>query len=161
MNKRIGLIGMALLLCGVVTSARATNGWGLYGSYLAEPDAFGPGLKITFELVPEVQFDLRVARFSSVDTPAGDVTLVTAEAGMGLNVPLRKPFNLVLGGGPAYHFVDGAGQTDEVGGYLGGCLEFAPYKNAALFFEARYVFLDLDAEDLSGLGLNFGLMVTW
>lgn len=142
-------------------AAQANNGWGLYGAYLEPGDAFGPGFKLTFELVPALQFDFHVAHFSSVETGQRKLELTPLETGLAMNVPLTKTLKLSLGGGPSYNRVDDGDADDEIGGYLGGCLEFAPYPNVALFIEPRYVFLDVGAGDLNGFGLNIGLMVTW
>jgi hypothetical protein len=141
--------------------ARANNGWGLYGAWWEGGDAFGPGFKLTFELVPALQFDFHVAHFNDVGKGDTGLKVTPLEFGMAMNVPLTESLKLSLGGGPSYNFVNDGDADDEIGGYIGGCLEFAPYKDVALFLEARYVILDVGPEDLNGLGLNAGLMVTW
>ncbi|MBU1692800.1 MAG: hypothetical protein KJ726_06320 [Verrucomicrobia bacterium] len=157
--KRIMCVA-ALIVALSAVAAMANNGWGLYGAWWEGGDAFGPGFKLTFELVPALQFDFHVAYFNDVGEGDTGLNVTPLEFGLAMNVPVTETVKLSLGGGPSYNFVDG-GSDDEIGGYIGGCLEFAPYKDVALFLEARYVILDVGPEDLNGLGLNAGLMVTW
>ena len=155
-------IGLAVVLSLLgAGGALANNGWGLYGAYWDGADAAGPGFKLTFELVPALQFDLHVAHFGNVGEDDIDLDITTLEFGLAMNVPLTDTLKLSLGGGPSYNFADGDEADDEIGGYIGACLEFSPYKDVALFLEPRYIFLDPGPEDLNGFGVNLALMVTW
>lgn len=159
MKKRWLMAWAALVLS--TTAAQANNGWGLYGAYLEKGEAFGPGFKLTVEMVPALQLDFHAAHFNEVTAGGLELKVTPLEIGLAMNVPLTESLKLSLGGGPSYSFVENGEADDEIGGYIGGCLEFAPYPDVALFLEARCVFLDVGPEDLNGLGLNAGLMVTW
>ncbi|MBP7829322.1 MAG: hypothetical protein KA248_05350 [Kiritimatiellae bacterium] len=157
--KRI--VGMAAVILALAAGgAQANNGWGLYGAWWEGGDAFGPGFKLTFELVPALQFDFHVAYFNDAGEGDTGISVTPLEFGLAMNLPVSEKLKFMVGGGPSYNFIED-GDDDEIGGYIGGGLEFAPYKDVALFLEARYIFLDVGDEDLNGLGLNAGLMVTW
>ena len=158
--KRI--VGLAVVIMALAAGgAQANNGWGLYGAWWEGGDAFGPGFKLTFELVPALQFDFHLAYFNDVGDGDTDLSVTPLEFGLAMNIPVSDQLKFTVGGGPSYNFVDDGDADDEIGGYIGGSLEYSPYKDVALFLEARYIFLDAGAEDLNGPGLSAGLMVTW
>ena len=148
-------------------------------------DAFGGGLKIGFEMVDRVQFELRASIFNDlVDGVAGtaaDLEDVAVEGGLAYNIPARENLEFYFGGGLGYHFLDGSGSAasvdNELGFYGVGGVEWYIHRSGAaqgettakLFAELLYRFLSTDGItptgpadiDLDGPGVQIGLLVGW
>ncbi|MCB1069431.1 MAG: outer membrane beta-barrel protein [Verrucomicrobia bacterium] len=171
-------------LTTLAAAAPAYNGWGVYlaaWNTADLDDAVGPGLKISMEMVPDVQLELRTAYFDSLDGHQQDLSILPLEANLTLQYEVGTSMTGYGGVGLGYYLLDGgrkqAGATldpqadDEVGfyGLLG--LEMPVKENAGLFAEVQYRFLEasdadaygnqLDTLDLSGIGVNIGLMINW
>jgi hypothetical protein len=169
--KKIWIAVTAIVL-GCAMTASANFGWGLYGSAWSTADGddvFGPGFRLTLEMVPAIQLELRASSMNGLTVEKGsseyDLDLVPIEAGLALNLPLNDKVKFMLGGGPTYTFVDAdeaLDVSDEIGAYFSAGFELAVGNGAALFAEARYNFLDLGSDiNLNGPGANVGLMITW
>jgi hypothetical protein len=177
--KRL-LISLAVL-CLSATVATADSGWGFFGSYWSPSDgeaSFGPGLQLSFETIPGVQFNLRLSYFDDVmDKDDGpELEVIPVEAGLGLVAPIVDRLNAYGGIGAGYYFMDSdADVDDEVGFFVHGGLSYDVARDkkvyggsrASLFVEAMYRSVTADDAaysgdvDLDGLVLNGGLMVRW
>jgi hypothetical protein len=164
------MLVLALLLCA--GSSYGYYGWGIYGSYWSPSDAdgeFGPGAKITIEMVPSVQLELRGTYYNrfDADSDSGDVDLrvIPLEAGLALTLPVMKVHRAYGGGGFSYYLVDaddGPDIDDDAGGYLVVGVDFQVQEMAAIFVEGKYNFVQLDEDiDMNGPGANAGLLITW
>ncbi|HBA84297.1 MAG TPA: hypothetical protein DCZ95_09415 [Verrucomicrobia bacterium] len=163
-----------LIILAVLLSASVSYGyygWGIYMSYWSPKDAdgeFGPGAKLTIEMVPSVQLELRGTyynEFSASGDSDVDIRVVPLEAGLALTLPVAEVHRLYAGGGFSYFLVDtkvGPNVDDEAGGYLVAGADFQVTDNAALFAEGKYTIVQLEHDiDMNGLGANAGLLVTW
>jgi len=183
MKKLFALIGIAVIFS---TSAMADNGLGLYGSYWKPSDgddAFGPGIGISAEMIPGLNLEIRGAYFDNVlkdDNPT-ELEVIPLDAMLALKGPLADRLDIYGGIGFTYAFLDSNGSADsgELGFLLGGGLNFEVSENeayyggtaASLFVEVMYRSLDVDVTapgatesdniDLSGIGVNAGLMIRW
>jgi hypothetical protein len=166
------LIALTAVMLGCAMTASANFGWGLYGSAWSTADGddvFGPGFRLTMEMVPAIQLELRASSMNGLTITQGsnefDVNLIPLEAGLAVNLPLNEKVKFMLGGGPTYTFVDadtGIDVSDEIGAYFSAGFELTISGGAALFAEARYNYLDLGSDvNLTGPGANVGLMITW
>ena len=164
------LMVLGLMLCASVSSY-GYYGWGVYGSYWKPTDAdggFAPGLKVTIEMVPSIQMELRGSYFNNLSAKGGvdaDLRVAPLEAGLALSLPVAKVHKAYAGGGFSYFLVDAKDGPDignELGGYLTAGFEFSVAEQAAIFLEAKYNFVKMDEDlDMNGPGANAGLMITW
>lgn len=171
-------------LCSLAVGASAYNGWGVY---LATWDAgdvdtgVGPAFKISMEMVPDVQLELRTAYFSSFDGHSQDLTVVPLEANLALRYELNPMFTGYGGLGVGYYLLDGGRRWDgalqkpdpdnEVGFFAVAGVDMPVKDNAGLFLEFQYRVLEagdanafgdrLDDLNLDGIGVNIGLMIDW
>ncbi|MFH0878488.1 MAG: hypothetical protein V2A34_02130 [Lentisphaerota bacterium] len=165
--KKLMMLGVLLCAC----SSYGYYGWGIYGSYWKPSDAdgsFAPGLKITIEMVPSVQLELRGSYFNNIKADGDrevELRVVPLEAGLALSLPVAKVHKVYGGGGFSYFLTDakeGPSVDDEVGGYAVAGFEFAVTPNAALFCEGKYNFVKMnEGLEMGGPGLNAGLLITW
>ena len=176
--KRILCLLACAALCAV--PAFADNGWGLYGSYWNPSDGrgtFGPGAKLSIEMIPSLQLEVRSSYNNKIftDSQGGELNSVPLEAGLALSAPVLDRLTLYGGGGPGYYFFSGhAHAQDTIGFYGVAGLELAVSENKAfyggtrtsLFAEAVYRHVNPDvgggqSVDLSGSVFNVGLMLHW
>ena len=181
-------VGTVLLVVGLAGGVLAESELGVYGAYWAPKDgddAFGGGVKLGFEMVDRVQFELRTGVFGdlldSVNGVAADLDDVALEAGLALLFPVQDRMTLYAGGGLGYHFLSGSGAAasanDELGFYGVGGMDWAVHRSGALygetsaklFAELLYRFVETDGLvpegsvdiDLNGLGVQVGLLIGW
>jgi hypothetical protein len=164
-------VWLVLAAFALATGAQAYNGWGIFASYWNTSDAgdgFGPGLKISAEMVPGVQLELRGSYFSSLEdeVSAADIEVIPLEAGLALTGGAGTGVTLLAGAGAGYCLVDAVGADDEVSYYFVGGAEWSVRPNAALFAEIKYTVLEVDGlspekTDLTGPGASAGLLIRW
>lgn len=160
----------ALLLSA--TLSYGYTGWGIYGSYWDTDEADsagGAGVKVSIEMVPGVQMELRGTYFEDLDADGAGLEVLPLEAGLALVLPTANQVDFLAGGGLGYYLMDGDGSPDnEVGFYLTAGLEWNLQPMASLFTEAMYRVVsandagyDGQDADLDGLGVNAGLLIKW
>ena len=159
-----------ILALGTLTAA-AVNQWGAYAAFWDTGDAgsgYGGGAKVSAELVPNVQLQLRGTYFTGLGEGAGDadvdLKIAPLEAGLALGRPVTDNVSVYGGVGLGYYLVDGevkvpegseglkADPGDEIGVYLAGGLEWAISRSGAsygetaavLFAELMYRFVSVD-----------------
>lgn len=175
MNKlMIVLAGLAL----AAGPALADNAWGLYGSYWSPSDgsgSFGPGAKVSIEMIPGVLLDLRVSHYDNVADNGPELEVLPIEAGLSMTAPLADRLSVYGGAGVGYYLLDSDAQVDdEFGFYAAGGVEFAVIDTRAdygatrgtLFAEVFYRNAEAGFEgggdmSLDGVGINAGLMIRW
>ncbi len=177
--KKIILAIMILVLSSITASAE--SGWGFFGSYWSPSDGeaeFGPGIRLTYEMVPGMQLDFRASYFDNLmDEDEGpDLEVIPIETGLCLTGPVAGNLNLHGGVGVGYYLMDSdADVDDEIGFFVNAGLEYDVFRNnaayggtrASVFAEAMYRSVTADDAtingdaDLDGLVLNAGLMVRW
>ena len=164
-------------------AALATGGVGVFGSYLDSEDlgpGFGGGIKFKADLAEFFAVDFRASCLTQFDEWEGDDDLfvIPLEAGLLLTLPLgdEVPVTLYGGGGGGYAIIPEADDIDFDDSFcfygIGG-IELGLGEGASLFAEAQYRILEVDGfevdgdefdfddgdeGDLSGLGLNAGLL---
>ncbi len=169
--KRLLVGSVAMVAFGAMT-ALANYGWGPYLAYWKPADTdggFGPGMKITIEMVPSVQLELRGAYFNGLETTKVDgnvdLKVIPLEAGLALNIPVVAKGKVLAGGGGGYFLAEGSQGykfDNEFGGYATLGFEYEVITNASLFVEAQYNFVKMNYDvSMNGPGANLGLMVTW
>lgn len=181
--KQYLLTGTALMTA-LTVGAHAYNGWGVgLGVWNASDidTGVGPVFKVSIEMVPEVQLDLRASYFGSFDGHRQDVSVLPLEANLAVTYELTPILSGYAGAGVGYYLIDG-GRTggdavqkpdpdNEFGFQLLGGLELPVKENASVFAEVQYRVVEAyDAEvfgtevsdlDLAGFGVNLGLMIRW
>lgn len=146
--------------------------WGIHASYWDTDEAdsaAGGGVKISFEMVPAVQMELRGTYFEDFNAEGVDVEVLPLEAGLALVLPVGDQTEWLAGGGLSYLLVDSdADPDDDVGFYLTTGLEWLIQPQASLFGEVMYRVADADDvgpngedADLNGIGINAGLLIRW
>lgn len=169
-------------LIGLAAPSHAYNGWGLFGTYWKASDAgsdAGAGGRISIEMVPEVQLELRASYYGDMgDEGAGDakIEVVPLEAGLMLRQHYKGKLGFIGGGGVGYYQADltrrgplrATSSENEIGFWLALGAEYKIKKNASLFAEAKYTFVSIDQggvglpdADLDGPGANVGLLIRW
>jgi hypothetical protein len=184
----------ALLAVGLLTfgsNVLARNAWGPVVSYWDtsdESDDIGFGAFFSFDIAPNVAFDLRGTWFSDMsDSERIDLEVIPIEAGISLFGNLGDITRLHLGGGLGYYLisadVDGVfdreyDPDDEIGGYISAGLETTIVDNLyegllaqgiTIFVDAGYRFVDIsdtgglrrDGGTLDGLMVNAGIRFLW
>jgi hypothetical protein len=187
MNKWLAVL--TVLAVGAL-SASAGSGVGFYGSYWDSEDpgaGLGGGLKVKADLSDMLAFEVRasyVGNFEEDDNGATEeFFLVPLEADLLVQVPLGEKMKLYGGGGGGWYVapefetdnnVD-IDPDDEFGFFGVGGIEFALSETFGLFAEAKYTVLEIgglkvdnedvdlrDEElDMTGLGVNVGVMYLW
>jgi len=164
----LALLTSALFL-GVSNRAQAADvSVGGFGTYLDPKDydeSWGGGLRLKYDLVEYIAFDLRA---SMVRVRPFDANMFPLEANLLLQVPLGKTLLPYGGMGVGYYLFDsGDPQLQHELGYgpLAG-LELRLGRSVAIFGEARWLFLEPDVKGSSTLskalldsfGVNAGIM---
>ncbi len=172
--RRLGSFIAVLILAGASVSW-AYTGWGPFASYWDTKDgdsAVAPGVRLSFEAVEGVQMDISASFFSDLAKGDADLKVTPLEAGLALCYPAGELFNLCIGGGIGYYFVDSDihNVDSKIGGFVMGRVELKALNNkevfygktdAALFVEPMYRFVDTGDVDLSGPAVNAGLLIRW
>jgi hypothetical protein len=163
-------MAMALGLCGLVLAAgprlaAADASLGGMGSYLDTDglgEAWGGGLRLKYDLVEYLGFDLR-GSFLRLGDPG--ISMFPVEANLMFQLPIKNILLPYGGMGVGYYFFDGGDirLEDRVGyGPLAG-LEIRLGNSVALFGEARWLYLEPKVSGggsvkLDSFGINAGLM---
>jgi hypothetical protein len=150
-------------------AAAADVSLGAFGSFLDTEDlgeAWGGGLRLKYDLIEHIGFDLR-AGFTRIDDAS--LNIFPLEGNLFFQFPIANRILPYGGFGVGYYVFDGSALDleDRVGyGPLAG-LELRLTQSFAIFGEARWLFLDpkiqspsgLGSAKLGGFGINAGLMV--
>jgi opacity protein-like surface antigen len=173
MNTPLRCFAIALLtlslLPGVLSRAQAADvSFGGFGTYLDPKDydeSWGGGLRLKYDLVEYIAFDLRA---SMVRVRPFDANMFPLEANLLLQVPIGKTLLPYGGMGVGYYLFDsGNPKLQHSLGYgpLAG-LELRLGRSIAIFGEARWLFLEPDVKgsstltkaSLDSFGVNAGIM---
>ena len=169
MKRLITSLSALLLTAGL---AHGHNGWGINGSYWdtdGADAAAGGGVKLSVEMVPGVQLDVRGTYFEDFDVEGISLEVFPIEAGLALVLPVNTQTEFQVGGGLGYLLMGGdADPSDEIGFYLVSGLEWLIKPQASLFGEIMYRIADAndigpngEDADLNGFGINAGLLIRW
>lgn len=185
-NRLLMIVAVGMLVgCG----ATADSEWGVFGSYWSPKDgddSFGGGLKLGFDLVESVQFELRAGIFGDLldglDGVPADLEAIPLEGGLALTFPTESGLEAYVGGGLGYYYLDGSGAAadvdNELGFYAVGGVEWTVHRSGAsdgetsakLFAELLYRFVSADSNgaspvpldiSLDGPGVQVGLLIGW
>jgi len=144
------------------------HGWGIYGAYWDASEAGstgGAGLRISVEMVPGVNLELRGTAFGRVSVGDERFRVTPYDGGLSLLVPVSERANFVAGGGLTYADVSGAGADSETGFYGSLGMDMSLRPQARLFADLIYRFLEVDTStrtvDLDGIGVQAGVLITW
>jgi hypothetical protein len=172
----LALVILGILLLGTFRVAALDFSVGGYGSYFDADeagDAYGGGALVRMGILKLFAVDGRAGYF---DLPDSDISLVPLEAAATFRLPLFKETLVPYAGvGVGYYLYDDSDEVeidDGVGFFplLGLELRFGAKKQWALFGEARWLFistdiesagddlLELDDEEIDGVGVNLGLI---
>jgi hypothetical protein len=158
-----------VVLPGAVDRCRAADvSFGGFGSYFDIKDyeeSYGGGLRLKYDLVEYIGFDLRA---SMVRVEPFEANMFPLEANLLLQVPIGKVLLPYGGMGVGYYLFDGGDpELEHALGYgpVAG-LEVRLGRAVALFGEARWLFLEadvdgsptLDKASLDSFGVNVGIM---
>lgn len=164
------LIAMSLSLAGC--GAGSTAAFGVFGSYLDSDDlgdGYGGGVKLEVKPIDLVSVDGRASWIYFEDF---EIHMIPLEVAARLNLPLLGeriiPY-VGVGGGYYFFEADDVDLDDDVGYFPLVGVEVG-MRRAALFAEARWLFLqadvdsaleeleDVDEADVDGFGVNVGLV---
>jgi hypothetical protein len=169
--RRAGFWWLVSAWLGLATVAEvqaADVNLGGFGSYLDTEDlgeSWGGGLRIKYDLIEYVGFDIR-GSFARIQDYS--ISVFPVEGNLFLQLPIAKRILPYGGFGVGYYFFDGGDIDlgDELGyGPLAG-LELRLGRGLAIFGEARWLFLEPDDRSsggassvkLDGFGINAGIM---
>ena len=190
-------LGITLVLCLWASMSGATD-FKLYGSFWNTTDvddAFGGGIGVSIPLgASPLALSFAGTYYQELsDEPVSNLfdddegafqeeglEVLPVDAGLQLNLQQRGPFNLWIGGGVSYFFIDttraGLDVDDETGWHASIGSRFGSREGANFFAEALYrsteatvrradrddVEVDEDvAIDLDGLSVNAGVLWTF
>jgi hypothetical protein len=160
MKKIACLVGLAALAAATV---RADSDWGVGLSYWNPADgkgSAGPLAKISIEMIPSLQLEIRAAYHDNLlgDGSPDKLNVVPLEAGLTLKAPVGGRVNFYGGAGPGFYFFDGAGHsTDKIGFYGVAGVELTIAENKA-FYGATHtcLFAEVMYRDVKGDVLDDG-----
>ena len=168
------------LACGLAAgAAAAADGVGAFGAYWSPKDGsdgFGVGGRVGLKLAPSLDAEVRGTYFGSLGPAAVDLRVIPLEASLVLNLGDPDAPRAYVGAGAAYLWLDldGAAADDEAGWQAFAGLRYPLRDKLQLFGEASYrqvvwtvqnddlgnFSTDVDV-DMSGPGLNLGLLYAW
>jgi outer membrane protein W len=184
------MVCLTLLLHSTAMADSEWGFFGSYWSPSDGDNSVGGGFKLGLEMVDRVQLDIRYSVMNGViDDDANNIQLDVQPLELGLTwaLPVSDRVESYLGGGIGYYFMDDdvdsrfeSNVDDEWGFYASIGFEFLLSRSGALygetttklFIEAMYRFLEvegmkatgstrLNEADLSGMGIQAGLLIGW
>jgi len=147
----------AATLLSMAAATCSAGGWGLMGAYWNTADAssgVGVGGKLSMEMVPGIQLEVRATHFRDLASDSGgfniDLEAIPLELGLVYHHPVQERLSVYGGGGiGSYYFsadVDSAegspirGDTgNEIGYYLAGGAEWTLLDSGDLYGATRAI----------------------
>jgi hypothetical protein len=167
------IIKITLMLMFVITSSSfADINFGVFGSLNEASDIketlIGGGGKIEFDINSQISFDFRISyEMAKVDdyihdnsySDTADIALLPFVFSLNWNIPVSYEIIPYIGAGVGYYIplqdIDDA--NSEFGGNIHGGLKLQISDGVQIFGEAKYRILDMDGNDMSGLGIIAGI----
>jgi hypothetical protein len=172
---------LALIVVIAAAFASATPSYagsiGVYGSYWDGSDvgsSYGAGVRLGFDMFDWMGLEFHGTYYADfeeeIDSEDFELTALPVDGGLRFNLFGKSKFNLYLGAGVTYYFMDtNLGSVDDEFTYYGEVGIEMGGDNTKFFAEALWRDLDTTVDDpsgdedvsFSGVSLNAGLNWTW